>query len=55
MFCDLVDSTDLAGRLNPEDYRDVIRAYHATSTDVIQRFEGTMAQHLGDGLLVYFG
>ena len=55
LFCDLVDSTALARRLDPEDYRDVVRTYQATCGAVIQRFEGTVAQYLGDGLLVYFG
>jgi class 3 adenylate cyclase/predicted ATPase len=55
MFCDLVGSTDLAGRLDPEELREHIRAYQATSADVIARFEGHIAQYLGDGLLVYFG
>jgi class 3 adenylate cyclase/predicted ATPase len=55
MFCDLAESTRLAGQLDPEDLRDVIRAYQATCTEVIQRYEGHLAQHLGDGLLVYFG
>jgi class 3 adenylate cyclase len=55
LFCDLVDSTWLAGRLDPEDFRDVVRAYHQTCTAVIQHFEGYVAQYLGDGLLVYFG
>ena len=55
LFCDLVDSTALARQLDPEDYRDVVRAYQATCGAVIQRFEGTIAQYLGDGLLVYFG
>src|SRR6266852_3041109 len=55
MFCDLVDSTVLAGQLDPEDLREVIRAYQATCAEVIQRFAGHIAQYLGDGLLVYFG
>jgi class 3 adenylate cyclase len=55
LFCDLVDSTTLAGSLDPEDLRDVVRAYHQTCATVIQRFEGHIAQYLGDGLLVYFG
>src|SRR5215467_11596584 len=55
MFCDLVDSTVLASQLDPEDLREVIRAYQATCAEVIQRFEGHIAQYLGDGLLVYFG
>jgi predicted ATPase/class 3 adenylate cyclase len=55
MFCDLADSTRLSQQLDPEDLREVIRAYHQTSAEVIQRFDGTIAQHLGDGLLIYFG
>ena len=55
MFCDVVDSTRLSSQLDPEDYREVIRAYQATCDEVIQRFEGHIAQYLGDGLLVYFG
>ena len=55
MFCDLADSTKLSGQLDPEDLRDVIRAYQSTSADVIERYDGYIAQHLGDGLMVYFG
>ncbi len=55
MFCDLADSTKLSGQLDPEDLRDVIRAYQQTSAEVIHRYEGHMAQYLGDGLLIYFG
>ena len=55
LFCDLVDSTKLAGQLDPEDLRQVIRAYQATCAEVIARFDGHIAQYLGDGLLVYFG
>src|SRR5262249_41722674 len=55
LFCDLVDSTALAGQLDPEDYREVVRAYQDTCAAIIQRFEGHIAQYLGDGLLVYFG
>jgi predicted ATPase/class 3 adenylate cyclase len=55
LFCDLVDSTTLAGRLDPEDWREVVRACQDTCAKVIARFEGHIAQYLGDGLLVYFG
>src|SRR5262249_54519054 len=55
LFCDLVASTALASQLDPEDLRDVIRAYQAACAAVIQRFDGHIAQWLGDGLLVYFG
>jgi class 3 adenylate cyclase/predicted ATPase len=55
MFCDLVDSTRLSSQLDPEEYRDVVRAYQSVCTEVIIRFDGYVAQLLGDGLLVYFG
>src|SRR5215831_3855127 len=55
MFCDLVDSTKLSSQLDPEEYRDMVRAYQNVCTEVIQRYEGYTAQLLGDGLLVYFG
>src|SRR5215470_1267030 len=55
MFCDLVDSTKLSSQLDPEEYRDVVRAYQRVCTEVIQRYDGHIAQLLGDGLLVYFG
>jgi class 3 adenylate cyclase/predicted ATPase len=55
MFCDLADSTALASRLDPEDLREVVRAYQQTCAEVIQRLDGYIAQYLGDGLLVYFG
>ena len=55
MFCDLVDSTKLSSQLDPEEYREVVRAYQSTCTEVITRFDGHIAQLLGDGLLVYFG
>jgi class 3 adenylate cyclase len=55
LFCDLVDFIRLARQLDPEDWRDVVRAYQQTCAAVIQRFDGYIAQYLGDGLLVYFG
>jgi TOMM system kinase/cyclase fusion protein len=55
LFCDLVDSTALASQLDPEEWREVVRAYQDTCAKVIARFEGHIAQYLGDGLLVYFG
>jgi len=55
LFCDLVDSTALSSQLDPEDLREVVRAYQDTCAKVIARFEGHIAQYLGDGLLVYFG
>src|SRR5712691_3353758 len=55
LFCDLVDSTTLSSQLDPEDLREVVRAYQDTCAKVIARFDGHIAQYLGDGLLVYFG
>ena len=55
LFCDLVDSTALARQLDPEDLREVVHAYQESCAKVIARFEGHIAQYLGDGLLVYFG
>jgi class 3 adenylate cyclase len=55
LFCNLVDSTVLAGQLDPEDMREVVRAYQHTCAAVIDRFDGHIAQYLGDGLLVYCG
>jgi len=55
LFCDLVDSTALARQLDPEELREVVRAYQGACAKVIARFEGHIAQYLGDGLLVYFG
>jgi class 3 adenylate cyclase len=55
LFCDLVGSTQLSGQLDPEDLRAVVRAYQEAAAEVIARYEGHIAQYLGDGLLVYFG
>jgi class 3 adenylate cyclase len=55
LFCDLVGSTALSAQLDPEEYREVVRTYQQASAAVIERFEGYLAQYLGDGLLVYFG
>ena len=55
LFCDLVDSTVLAGQLDPEELREVVRAYQEACAKVIARFDGHIVQYLGDGLLVYFG
>src|SRR5262249_28579877 len=55
VFCDLVNSTTLAGHLDPEDLREVVRAYHQTCAAVIHQYDGYIAQYLGDGVLVYFG
>lgn len=55
LFCDLVDSTALASSLDPEDYGDLLVRFHAAASKVIEAAGGYVAQHLGDGLLVYFG
>ena len=55
MFVDLVGSTELSGKLDPEDMREVIRAYQNTVAGEIGRFEGHVAKFMGDGVLAYFG
>src|SRR5712691_5883059 len=55
MFCDLVGSTALSTQLDPEELREVVRAYQQMCAQVISRFDGHLAKYLGDGLLVYFG
>lgn len=55
LVCDLVDAAALSERLDLEDVSEVRRAYHATCAEVVDRFEGHIAQSLGDRLLVYFG
>jgi len=55
MFCDLVDSTALSSRLDPEDLREVIAAYHRTVAEIIAGFDGFVSRYMGDGVLVYFG
>ena len=55
MFSDLVGSTALSGRMDPEDLREVISAYQKCVAQVVQRFGGFVAKYMGDGVLVYFG
>src|SRR5271157_4490433 len=55
MFCDLVGSTALSARLDPEDMRQVIRAYQDACSDVVARYDGFVAKFFGDGILAYFG
>jgi class 3 adenylate cyclase len=55
MFCDLVGSTALSARLDPEDLRKVIGAYHRTVADIVRSFDGFVAKYMGDGVLIYFG
>jgi predicted ATPase/class 3 adenylate cyclase len=55
MFCDLVGSTAMSGRLDPEDLRDVIAAYHRCCAEQVEAASGFVAKYMGDGVLVYFG
>lgn len=55
MFCDLVDSTPLSGRLDPEDLREVLRRFQQVCGETVARFGGHVARYMGDGLLVHFG
>ena len=55
MFCDLVGSTALSARLDPEDMREVIRAYQDACSGAIARYDGFVAKFMGDGVLAYFG
>jgi class 3 adenylate cyclase/tetratricopeptide (TPR) repeat protein len=55
MFCDLVGSTALSTRLDPEDLREVISAYQRAVTEAVTGFDGFVAKYMGDGVLVYFG
>jgi class 3 adenylate cyclase len=55
MFCDMVGSTALATRLDPEDLREIIAAYHRAVAEVLTRFSGFVAKYMGDGVLAYFG
>jgi class 3 adenylate cyclase/predicted ATPase len=55
MFCDLVGSTALSARMDPEDLREVISAYQKCVAETVRRFDGFVAKYMGDGVLVYFG
>jgi class 3 adenylate cyclase len=55
MFCDLIGSTALSSRLDPEDLREVIRSYQACVANTIQPFDGFIARYVGDGVLICFG
>jgi class 3 adenylate cyclase/predicted ATPase len=54
MFCDLIGSTPLSTRFDPEDLREIVGAYHRCVTDTIGRFGGFVAKYMGDGVLIYF-
>ncbi|MHC4181233.1 MAG: AAA family ATPase, partial [Planctomycetota bacterium] len=55
MFCDLVGSTELAQRLDPEELREVVTSYQNACAQAVKQYDGHVAQYLGDGVLVYFG
>jgi class 3 adenylate cyclase/predicted ATPase/ABC-type lipoprotein export system ATPase subunit len=55
MFCDMVGSTELSGRLDPEDMRDIMRAFQRCCETAIFGFDGRIARYMGDGVLAYFG
>jgi class 3 adenylate cyclase/predicted ATPase len=55
MFCDMVGSTALAERIDPEDMRDIITAYRESCARVVERYDGFVAHYSGDGIMVYFG
>jgi class 3 adenylate cyclase len=55
MFCDLVGSTALSTRFDPEDLRELIGDYHRTVSETVGRFDGFVAKYMGDGVLIYFG
>jgi class 3 adenylate cyclase len=55
MFCDLIGSTALSARLDPEDLREVIRSYQTRVASTVQEFNGFIARYVGDGVLIYFG
>jgi class 3 adenylate cyclase len=55
LFCDLVGSTELAARLDPEEWQATVAEYHRTTAQAIERFGGHVAKYLGDGVMAYFG
>lgn len=55
LFCDLVGSTELAESLEPETFRDLLVEYQRSTAEIVQRYEGHIAQQFGDGMLFYFG
>ena len=55
MFCDLVGSTALSEKLDPEELRSLLHAYRTLCGDVIARYDGFIARYVGDGILTYFG
>jgi class 3 adenylate cyclase len=55
LFCDLVGSTEIAARLDPEEWRETVAVYHRAAAEAITRFGGHVAKFLGDGVMAYLG
>ena len=55
LFCDLVNSTNIAAQLDPEEWREIVADYHRAASQAIERFGGHVAQYQGDGVMAYFG
>ena len=55
LFCDLVGSTEIASRLDPEEWRDIVASYHRAAAEAVERFGGHVAKYLGDGVMAFFG
>jgi class 3 adenylate cyclase/tetratricopeptide (TPR) repeat protein len=55
LFCDLVGSTEIASRLDPEEWREIVADYHRAAAQATERFGGHVAHYLGDGVMAYFG
>src|SRR6266849_9691569 len=55
LFCDLVNSTQIAAQLDPEEWREIVAEYHHAAAQAIERFDGHVAQYLGDGVMAFFG
>src|SRR5579864_4693733 len=55
LFCDLVGSTKIAARLDPEEWRETVAGYHRAAAEAITRFDGHVAKYLGDGVMAFFG
>src|SRR6516225_8278540 len=55
LFCDLVGSTEIAARLDPEEWRETVAAYHRAAAEAVARYGGHVAQYLGDGVMAFFG
>src|SRR6516164_9735137 len=55
LFCDLVGSTEIAARLDPEEWREVVASYHRVAAEAVTRYGGHVAKYLGDGVMAYFG